>query len=106
MAEKGYVDICPICKSKDIHTDSSNKVLERFGSSDNWRCNRCKNSFPIVLEVSKKDIKNIKEEPLTEEIIHSTPNITRVAAGYKIAIVVGIFVLITVILIILNFVLK
>jgi len=98
MAKEKYVSVCPICYSSDIHIDSSNKLLERFGSSANWKCNRCKNSFPIYLEVPAKEAKDLVEKPLTEEILHSTPNKMRVGAGYAYSVIFAVLILITIII--------
>ena len=102
MVKEKFVSVCPVCNSVDIRTDNSNKLLESFGSSVNWVCNRCGNSFPISLEIPLSEAKDFKEKPLTDKVIHSTPTKARVGGGYVYAIIGILFVVITVILILAN----
>ncbi|HIH09335.1 MAG TPA: hypothetical protein HA254_01560 [Candidatus Diapherotrites archaeon] len=100
MEKEKYIRVCPICKSPDIHVDSSNAVLESIGSGNNWSCARCGNSFPIVLEVAIDKVKELEEEPLSDELRNKTPQEMRVGAGTGIGIVELIFLLVTMLLMI------
>ena len=93
--------ICPICGSEDFTVDNSNAFLEQYGSSTNYLCNRCKNSFPIPIELDEDISKEVELAPLTEDIKKSTPKEMRVGAGYAWVIIVLLFAGITIVLIII-----
>ena len=92
------VEICPICGSRDVTFDKSNKLLEAISMHTNYICNRCGNTFIAPLEVDEDEYKELKEAPLTPDILRDTQNKIRVGGGYGYALIFIIFSIITIII--------
>ena len=80
MAKETYVQLCPICGSKNISFFKGNKTSE-IAAVNMYQCDRCKNIFSFPLEVPKSNAGKIKEVKLTKAIIRDTPNSAYTSLG-------------------------
>jgi len=72
MKRKEYVQLCPICASKDFSLYNANREAD-IASEEQYICNRCKNVFSFPYETTKDNAKKIRPAKLTKEILTDTP---------------------------------
>ena len=76
MPKEKCVTVCPICGSEKFTIYRGNKFLQAMASDEEYICKRCKNVFPIPIEVCAEDAKSakelVKEADLTENIVTDT----------------------------------
>ncbi|GEM_PF-2738049 len=100
MIKGKHVRVCPVCGSPEIRVDKSNKVMERYSMGINYVCARCGNTFSIPLEVDADKASEIEPAPLTDEVLHATPNRIRVGEGYAsmllLAAVAAVIIIVTI----------
>ena len=72
MAKETFVQLCPICGSKNFSLYTDDKIRD-FASVEPYKCNRCRNIFVFPLELPKSKADKIKKVPLTKAILNDTP---------------------------------
>ena len=89
MPKKKCITVCPICGSEKFTIYKGNKFLQAMASDEEYVCKRCKNVFPIPIEVCAEDAKAakklVKEADLTENIVTDTQS--KMVVNYGIFIV-------------------
>ena len=75
-----YVQLCPICGSKDFEFFDENKPANIAGA-EMYQCHKCGNVFSFPIEMPQKEAKKISPAKITKKLKENTPSSAYTSVG-------------------------